>query len=147
MPNIRNHALAATLLTVALALPAALAADGAHTLPAWEQLTAEQRDALVAPVRQRWNDHPEKREHMLSHAERCQEMGPEQRERARRGAERWRKMDPEKREALRALYAHMETLPESRREALRTEWKEMPPEQRRAWVTAHPALPRASDGR
>ena len=148
MPNIRIHALAAALLVLALALPtASLAADGSRTLPTWEQLTTEQREALVAPIRQRWNDHPEKREHMLSHAERWQEMDPGQRERARRGADRWRKMDPEKREALRALYAHMGTLPEPEREALRTEWKQMTPEQRRARVKAHPAPPKAPEER
>ena len=153
MPNIRISALVALLLpllSLAAALPAAAQATGAEEsrdLPAWEQLTEAQRETLVAPVRQRWNDHPEKRERMLSHAERWQEMGPEQRERARRGADRWRQMDPEKREALRALYARMRSLPEAEREALREEWKAMTPGQRRAWVKANPAPPREPDGR
>ena len=146
MPNIRipSPPLALLPLLLALALPmAALAADRTRALPAWEQLTAAQREALVAPIRQRWNDHPEKREHMLSHAERWQEMGPELRERARRGADRWRQMDPEKRDAMRALYGRMQTLPEAEREALRAEWEKMTPEQRRAWVKANPAPPKA----
>lgn len=140
MPNIRIIPVAGALLALALALPAsAQSSRGDDALPAWEQLDEAQREALVAPIRQRWNDHPDKRAEMLAHAERWQDMGPEQRERARRGAERWRQMDPEKREAMRALYAHMRGLPESGREALRKEWESMTPEQRRAWVKAHPA--------
>ena len=143
MANIRIRPAAAALLALllALALPAAAQSTGQDEppLPAWEQLSDAQREALVAPLRQRWNDHPEKRARMLAHAERWQQMGPEQRERARRGADRWRKMDPEKRQALRALYAHMQDLPAAEREALRKRWREMTPEQRRAWVEAHPA--------
>lgn len=148
MPNIRNRSIACALLAVALALPAAAAPPataGDAPLPAWEQLSDAQREALVAPLRQRWNDHPEKRARMLSHAERWQQMGPEQRERARRGADRWRQMEPEKREALRALYARMQALPEADREALRRQWEAMTPEQRRAWVKANPAPPASRD--
>lgn len=148
MPTIRTRSITALLLALAFALPAAAQpSDSAAPLPAWDQLTQAQREALIAPMRQRWNDHPEKRAHMLGHAERWQEMGPEQRERARRGAERWRQMDPDKREAMRALYARLRTLPEAEREALRAEWRAMTPEQRRAWVKANPAPPEASGDR
>lgn len=147
MQNIRIRSTlgAAVLLALAMAIPAAAQAqaqaqDGAVP-PAWEQLTDAQREALVAPLRKRWNDHPGKRARMLEHAERWQQMDPAERERAHRGAERWRRMDPEKREALRALYAHMRSLPEAERDALRKEWSRMSPEQRRAWVKAHPAPP------
>ncbi|HEY4530757.1 MAG TPA: DUF3106 domain-containing protein [Luteimonas sp.] len=147
MPTIPVRSiLALTLLLVlasALPMPAAAQSPPGNTLPAWEQLSETQREALVAPLRQRWNDHPEKRARMLEHAERWQRMDPAERERARRGAERWRQMDPDKREALRALYAHMRTLPEAQRESLRKEWSRMTPEQRRAWVQAHPAPPEA----
>lgn len=147
MPTIRLPVIATTLLlplALAIALPAvAQTAAGTTQLPAWDQLTDAQREALVAPIRQRWNDNPDKREHMLAHAERWREMGPEQRERARHGAERWRQLDPEKREAMRALYARMQALPEAERQALRTQWEKMTPEQRRAWVKANPAPPEA----
>ena len=143
-PRIRSAAAALLLALAAAALPAAAQSPrDAAVPPAWEQLSDAQREALVAPLRQRWNDNPGKRARMLEHAERWQRMGPEQRERARRGAERWRQMDPEKREALRALYAHMRTLPEAEREALRKSWETMTPAQRRAWVDAHPAPPEA----
>lgn len=144
MPSIRTRSIAAALLplALALALPAAAQSTRAQAqLPAWEQLTDAQREALVAPVRQRWNDNPDARARMLEHAERWQQMGPEQRERARRGAERWRQLDPEKQEALRALFARMRALPEAEREALRGKWERMTPEQRRAWVKANPAPP------
>jgi hypothetical protein len=142
MPSTRIHSIATLLLPLALAFALPAAAESqreARSLPAWDQLTEAQREALIAPIRQRWNDHPEKREHMLAHAERWQDMGPEQRARARRGAERWRQMDPEKREAVRALYARLRILPQAEREALRVRWRTMTPEQRRAWVEDNPA--------
>jgi hypothetical protein len=141
MPSPRTRSINAILLplALALALPAAAQVKGeAPPLPAWEQLTEAQRAALVAPIRERWNAHPEKREHMLAHAERWQEMDPEQRARARRGAERWRQMDPEKREAMRALYARLRTLPQAERNVLRVRWRAMTPEQRREWVEDNP---------
>ena len=139
MPNVRIRSTLVIALLLAMALPAAAQSQAGAALPAWEQLSEAQRETLVAPMRQRWNDHPEKRARMLEHARRWQQMDPAERERARRGAERWRQMDPDKREALRALYAHMRTLPDAEREALRKEWRGMTPEQRRAWVRAHPA--------
>lgn len=141
MPSKLIRSTLAIALLLAIALPAAAQPQAGAALPAWDQLTDAQREALVAPLRQRWDDHPEKRARMLEHAERWQQMDPAERERARRGAERWRQMDPGKREAMRALYAHMRTLPEAERDALRTEWRRMTPEQRRAWVKAHPAPP------
>lgn len=149
MPNLRLSPNPILLLALLLAVPlsgvAQPSAAGA-ALPEWDQLSAAQREALVAPLRQRWNDHPEQRSRMLAHAERWQEMEPGQRARARRGAERWRQMDPGKREALRALHARMKTLPEGEREALREQWKTMTPEQRQSWVRAHPAPAGSASG-
>ena len=139
MPSIRHTPLSLLLpLAFALAVPAGRAAPPEAPLPSWDQLTDAQRETLVAPVRQRWDDNPGKRARILAHAERCQQMDRAQRERARRGAERWRQMDPEKREAMRALYARLRSLPEAEREELREEWRAMTPEQRRAWVKANP---------
>ena len=60
MPNIRiRSATAALLLALAtIALPAAAQEHGDAALPAWDQLSAAQREALIAPLRQRWDDHP-----------------------------------------------------------------------------------------
>lgn len=138
MPNLRTTA-ACLLLPIALAAawPAAAAPPEAP-LPAWEQLTEAQREALVAPLRQRWDDHPQDRARMLARAERWRQMDPAERERARRGAERWRQMEPAEREAMRALYSHLRRLPEDERAALRERWRAMTPEQRRAWVRENP---------
>ena len=85
-------------LPVLLALawaPPARSADA--PLPAWEQLEAAQRELLVAPLRERWDSHPEDRRKMLERAGRWQELTPEQRKRAHRGMDRWKHMTPEQR--------------------------------------------------
>lgn len=130
-------------LPVAIALAAALAGpalaqSGEARLPEWDQLTTEQREALIAPVRARWNNEPEKRARMLHHAERWQQMSPEERERARHGMKRWRDMSPERREEARALYQRLRGMPAAEREALRQRWKDMSAEERRAWLDQHP---------
>jgi acyl-CoA reductase-like NAD-dependent aldehyde dehydrogenase len=40
----------------------------ARAFPAWEQLSAAEREMLVAPVRERWNSNPEARARMMDHA-------------------------------------------------------------------------------
>src|SRR5690606_30556695 len=94
-------------LLLALAPLAASAQANAADLPAWDQLTAEQRALLLAPVRERWNrSEPDRRAHMLEHARRWHAMTPEQREHARHGMKRWRNLPPEKRQQARALFEH-----------------------------------------
>ncbi|MGY0560076.1 DUF3106 domain-containing protein [Luteimonas sp. A277] len=130
-------------LAVALALGlAGLAgpalAQAPQDLPEWDQLTSQQREALIATVRDRWNDAPGQRARMLRHAERWQQMSPEERQRAHHGMKRWRDMSPESREEARALYQRMRSLPASEREALRERWKEMTPAERRDWLQQNP---------
>lgn len=132
----RNRLLA---LVLALAPLVAIAQPQTTPLPAWDQLTAEQRELLLAPVRERWNrSEPERRAHMLEHARRWQSMTPEQREHARHGMKRWRSLPPEQRQNARALFEHTRSMPEGERKALLERWKAMTPEQRKAWVKAHP---------
>ena len=52
-----NRMIRTTVLALALwpALALAQAQPAAAPLPAWEQLTPAQRNALVAPLRERWN--------------------------------------------------------------------------------------------
>lgn len=127
-------------LLLALApLAASAQANAAADLPAWDQLTAEQRELLLAPVRERWNrSEPDRRAHMLEHARRWHAMTPEQREHARHGMKRWRNLPPEKRQQARALFEHTRAMPEAERRAMIQRWKAMTPEQRKAWVEAHP---------
>jgi len=135
--HIPTFALPLALALATLAGPAVAQSTDAP-LPEWDQLTAAQREALVAPVRARWNNEPEKRARMLRHAERWQQMTPEERERAHHGMKRWRDMSPERREEARALYHRMRHMPEEERRALRERWKEMTPEQRREWLERNP---------
>ncbi|MBJ6981247.1 MULTISPECIES: DUF3106 domain-containing protein [unclassified Luteimonas] len=139
--------LATLLLPLALALSLPAAAQGpakSEPLPTWDQLDSEQREALVAPLKQRWDDRPEGRAKMLAHARRWQQMTPEQRERARHGADRWHGMSPAEKAETRALYGKLRSLPEDERRALRARWKAMTPEQRRAWAEANPPAERGA---
>lgn len=111
--------------------------------PAWDQLTPTQREALTAPLRDRWNNAPpEQRQRMLHRGQRWQSMTPEQRSQARKGMRRFDGMSPDQREQARALFAKMRTMtPEQRRE-LRTRWGAMSSDQRRQWVRDNPPPPR-----
>lgn len=139
MNTIRN-----ALLLVLLCATPAFARQAAQpvTHPAWEQLGAAERELLTAPIRERWNSHPEHRARMLEHARRWQTMTPEQRQGAHRGMKRWARMDPEKREQTRALFGKMRGMTPEQRKALREQWKAMTPEQRKAWIEANQAQPR-----
>lgn len=136
--KISTFALSASIALATLAGPT-LAGSRDAPLPDWDQLTVQQREALVAPVRARWNSEPEKRARMLRHAERWQQMTPEERERAHHGMKRWRDMSPERREEARALYQRMRGMPAEERKALRERWEDMSPEQRREWLEQNPA--------
>lgn len=129
------------LLAVCIALGAApaFAQAGAAqaALPAWEQLSAADRELLVAPIRERWNANPEQRARLLLHAKRWQAMTPEQRRHVRHGMERWAHLDPEERARARVLFGQMRTMTPAERRALRERWKAMTPAEREAWVQAH----------
>ena len=122
----------------AIAASPPAAPETATAMPAWEQLTPAQRETLVAPVRERWNENADERARMYQRAQRWHSMTPEQRKRAHRGKQRWDHMGPEQRLQARALYQKMRTMPPEQRHALRDEWKAMTPEQRRAWVERNP---------
>ena len=132
----------ALLLCLALCIAPALAqTDGkageARPLPAWEQLSAADRDALVAPIRERWNANPDQRARLMRHAQRWQSMTPEQRRHVRHGMKRWSHLDPEERARARVLYGEMRGMTPEQRKALRARWKAMSPAERDAWVDAH----------
>jgi len=133
-------ALAALLpcATMASPPPQRPAPDTATPLPVWDQLTPEQRETLIAPLRTRWDDDPGRRARMYEHAQRWQHMTPEQRERAHRGMKRWKHMDPEQREQARALFQKMRGMSKEDRDELRRQWHAMTPEQRRQWVERNP---------
>ncbi len=109
-------------------------ATPAATLPEWDQLTPQQREVLVAPLRDRWNSDAGSRQRMLDHAQRWKDMSPQQREQARKGMRRFERMNPEQREQARALFMRMRGMPPEQREQLRQQWKQMTPEQRQRWM-------------
>lgn len=118
--------IATILLLGVLAVPT-MAQEAApapsSSYPEWDKLTGEQRQALLAPIRARWNDNPDMREEMLKRAQHWQQMTPEQRQAAQRGIRRWENLTPEQRKAMHE------------------QWRAMSPEQRRAWIEVHGPKP------
>lgn len=108
-------------------------------LPRWEQLSAEQRELLVAPLRERWNAQPGERARMLRHAQRWKQLPPEARQRAQRGMRRFEQMDPEQRRRARAIFEAMRDMTPEQRSQFRQQWERMTPEQRQQWLQARPA--------
>lgn len=131
-----------TIFSLAAALGGLLLAGNAFAqaavLPEWDKLTPQQREMLIAPLRERWNGAPEQRARMFEHARRWQQMTPEQRAQARKGMRRFVHMKPEQREHARALYARMRDMPPEERQQLAEQWKAMTPEQRDRWVQDNP---------
>ncbi|QDH70741.1 DUF3106 domain-containing protein [Marilutibacter alkalisoli] len=134
---LQRFAAGSALLALGLFAVPVAASEPASPPPAWEQLSPEQQERLIAPIRDRWNAQPEAREAMLDHARRWQELTPEQRRRASHGRHRWEHMNPEQREQARALFKSMKELPPEQRKALREQWHSMTPEQRREWIEKH----------
>ena len=110
----------------------------AATLPEWDKLTPQQREALIAPVRERWNSEPAERARMLERAQHWKSFSPHERGQARKGMRRFENMTPQQREEARALFERMRQMPPEERKKLREEWSQMTPEQRRAWVQKNP---------
>lgn len=134
------------LMAVLLMLASGSAFAQSQPPPAWDQLTQAQRDAVIAPVRDRWNSAPpEQRQRMLQHSQRWQTMTPEQREQARKGMRRFDGMSPEQRQQARALFGKMRGMTPEQRTELRTRWGAMNNDQRRQWVHENPPLPRDRD--
>lgn len=112
--------------------------QAAATLPEWDKLTPQQREALIAPVRERWNSEPAERTRMLERAQHWKSFSPHERGQARKGMRRFENMTPQQREEARALFERMRQMPPEDRKNLREEWSQMTPEQRRAWVQKNP---------
>lgn len=129
--------LAPIALLLSLLLSGNALAQNAATPPEWDKLTPQQREALIAPVRERWNREPEERTRMLERAQRWQSMTPEQRAQARHGMKRFERMDAEQRRQARALYEQMMRLTPDQRRELREQWKTMTPAQREDWMRTH----------
>ncbi len=138
-----KFAISAALLTLTLVMcPTHAVAQQATPATAgssnWEQLSPAEREALIAPLRQRWNDNPNERTRMLERAKRWQTMPPEQRQRARRGMQRWEHLSPDQRKQARALFSATRGMDKDARKAYLDQWRQMTLQQRNAWMQAHP---------
>lgn len=141
---VRTRAGSIACLLLALCVAPAFAQSAPPALPAWDQLTPTQREQLVAPLRERWNNaDAAQRQRMLGHAQRWQQLTPDQRRRAHRGLQRFQHMDPGQRAQMQALFAAIRPLPRERQREILAQWRQMTPEQKQAWLKAHPAPPRA----
>ena len=134
-----NRMIRLSVLILALSPALAQSQAGTTPYPEWDRLTPAQRDALVAPLRERWDANPDERARMLERAQRWQSMPREQRDRARHGMQRWEHMSPEKRSEARALFHAMRGMDAGQRKAFLVEWRQKTPQQRQDWLKAHPA--------
>ena len=144
-----NRMIRLTLLALALlpALALAQASPAATQYPEWDKLTPAQREALVAPLRERWNSNPDERARMVQRAQRWKTMPRDQRDHARHGMQRWEGMSPEQRVEARALFHAMRGLEKEQRKAFMAEWRQKTPQQRAEWLKAHPAPERREPSR
>lgn len=121
----------------------------------WDALSQTQRDALIAPMRDRWNANPQERKRLWEHAQRWNQMPPQLRQRARHGMHRWEDMPPAERAQMRELFERTRSMPRQQRhetfilfrqmramtpiqrDALVDRWRTMTPAQRDAWLREH----------
>ena len=144
-----NRTIRAAVLALALwpAFAFAQAQPAAVQYPEWEQLTPAQRDALIAPLRERWNSNPGERARMIERAQRWKTMPRDQRDRARHGMQRWEHMSPEQRTEARALFHAMRDMDKDQRKAFLADWRQRTPQQKADWLKAHPAPERRGPSR
>lgn len=143
-----RHLASTFMLIGALALPSlALAQDAKPQppLPEWNKLTPAQRELLIAPIRERWNNEPERRDQFMDYAKRWKSMPEPRREHARRGMERWEEMSPEQREQARAVFHATRSMDKDARRAFMEKWRAMTPQQRTDWIKAHTAAAEAKN--
>ncbi len=135
-----NRTIRLTVLALAMwpVFVFAQAQPAAASYPGWDKLTPAQRDALVAPLRERWNSNPDERARMVERAQRWKTMPRDQRDRARHGMQRWEHMSPEKRGEARALFHAMRGMDQEQRKAFLAEWRQKTAQQKGEWLKGHP---------
>lgn len=144
-----NRMIRFTVLGLAL-LPAfafAQARPATTQYPEWDKLTPAQREALVAPLRERWNSNPDDRARMVERAQRWKTMPRDQRDHARHGMQRWEGMSPEQRVEARALFHAMRGMEKPERKAFLAQWRQKTQQQKSEWLKAHPAPERRDPSR
>lgn len=134
-----------TVMLAALGLSSAAVLASPSTNPAaaarvgtpWASLSEADRDALMQPLRERWERAtPEQQQRFLERARFWASLSPEQKRLARAGAQRYQQANTEQRGRLRETWRRFQTLPPAEREAARRTWESLGPAQRRAWLEA-----------
>lgn len=107
------------------------------SVPTWAQLSPDQQKAL-ASMQARWDEMPASRRVMalerLERRQRWEAMTPEQREKIREGMRNFHDLPPEMKDRMRASMQALRALPEDQRRTLFERWRQLSPEQRRAWL-------------
>lgn len=145
----QNRMLRTAILALALwpAFAFAQAQPTATQYPEWDQLSPAQRDALIAPLRERWNSNPGERTRMVERAQRWKTMPHDQRDRARHGMQRWEHMSPEQRTEARGLFHAMRGMDKEQRKVFLADWRKKTAQQKAEWLKAHPVPERRERAR
>ncbi len=107
--------------------------DGVR-VPAWKDLSAQQRDDL-ARFETAWDRLPaSRRVAILERYARWQQASPQARETWREGERNFMQMSPLQRQQMRRSLAAVRELPPEKQRHLRRLWQSLSPEQRRAWL-------------
>ena len=102
----------------------AFSAGPANKNPAWNELTAQQRQAL-APVQGEWDKFDAKRKQKwLRVAERYPKMSPREQARVQRRMSEWVNLTPEQRSAARSRFREFEQLSPERKATVRRKWEQ-----------------------
>jgi hypothetical protein len=105
----------------------------------WDALPPEKQQAL-ANGSQRWlSMTPEQRGGAEQRFKQWHALPPEQRQELRQRWHEFNSLPPEQRQRVREQYNRFRQMPPERRQELRRQWRQMSPEQRRAYIRKLPA--------
>lgn len=99
----------------------------------WDQLPPERQQRLLNGARQWSNMDSDQRSQARQRFQQWQQMKPDEQARLRERFDRFRQLPPEQREAIRNARQWFRSLPPARRQELREQWRNMSPDERRAF--------------
>jgi hypothetical protein len=119
------QALAALILALCLAFPAAAAQSSKKPpKPDWAELTPAQQQVL-APVQSEWDQlDTVRRKKWLAIADRYPTMKPAEQQRLQKRMQEWAKLTPDERRAARENYKKLKGMPPKERKELKQRWQE-----------------------
>jgi CHASE3 domain sensor protein len=99
----------------------------------WDELPADRQQRLLNGARQWANMNQEERQQAQQRFQQWRQLPPDQQQRLRERFQRFRQLPPEQREAIRNARQWFQTLPPERRKEMREKWRNMSPDERRAF--------------